>query len=116
MTKTSNTWAQPTEVSDIDIAFAARGPQLTPAYEDVPDDFKHGHSPEEAFISHWFANGDPFSAFDVYGPVDGVDGRKAVRHLQVVLGTFGTKHEHKISGAAYLMSLWFERVEPKSTK
>jgi len=108
-------WAQPAEVSDIDIAFAARGPELTPDYADVPDEFKkhHGNAWVD-FISHWFFNGDPFKSFDVIGPKEGIDGERAIRHIKVVLSTFGTKHEHKEAGAAWLTSLWFESVSRKS--
>lgn len=108
-------WAQPTEVSDLDIAFAARGPELTPDYRIVPDEFKGfgSRNPWVKFIEHWFFEGDPFAAFDVHGPKEGIDGDRAIRHLRVVMSTFGTKHEHKTAGAAWLMSLWFDSVVPK---
>lgn len=109
-------WNKPHDVTDIDIAFAARGPELTPDYAEVPDRFKNGATAEEQFVNHWFFRGNPFEAFNLYGPVEGVDGDKAIRHLKVVLGTFGTKHEHKIAGAAYLVSLWFDRTEKKEVE
>ena len=107
-------WAKPHEVSNIDIAFPARGGELTPDYSEVPDEFKNSGSLWVQFIDHWFALGNPFAAFDVYGPNEGIDGDLAIRHLKVVLGTFATKHEHKVAGAAYLMSLWFPKIERKS--
>lgn len=114
MAENARDWSQPVDVTDVDIAFAARGPELTPDYGNVPDELKQHGNTWVRFVEHWFFQGNPFEAFDVYGPKPGVDGDKAIRHLKVVLGTFGTKHEHKIAGAAYLMSLWFERVEPRS--
>lgn len=106
-------WSVPSPVSDIDIAFAARGPELTPDYEDVPDEFKRSGSVWVRFIDHWFFRGNPTEAFEVGRPRDGVDAELAFRHLKVVLGTFGTKHEHKTAGAAWLLSLWFEDVKPR---
>lgn len=104
-------WDKPTAVSDIDMAFPSRGGELTPDYATVPDEFKQGRSVQEAFANRWFFNGDAFERFSVYGPSEGINGDDAVRHLQVVLGSCGTKHEHKIAGAAYLLSLWFDKIE-----
>lgn len=106
-------WRVPSKVTDVDIAFPARGDELTPPYESIPKEFKRHSNAWVQFVDHWFSLGNPFSAFNVYGPVEGVNGDEAIRHLKVVLGTFATKHEHKIAGAAYLMSLWFEAVERK---
>lgn len=107
-------WAQPHAVTDIEIAFAARGPELTPDYDVLPADFTrwNGNLWVE-FAEHWFSLGDPFKAFDVTGPNPGIDGDAAIRHLRVVMGTWGTKHEHKIAGAAWLMSIWFTAITKK---
>ncbi|MGN7187003.1 hypothetical protein [Microbacterium enclense] len=107
-------WSRPAEVTDVDIAFPARGPELTPAYETVSEEFKSQRNVWVRVAERWFFHGDPFDRFDIYGPVEGVDGDLAVRHLQVVLGTYGTKHQHKIAGAAFLLSLWFERAEERA--
>lgn len=103
---------QPEEVSEVDIAFPARGGALTPPWEDIPDEFKDSDNIWTEFVSHWFYRGDPFHAYNVFTRPD-VDPEKALRHLRVALGTFETKHEHKIAGVAWLVSRWFAGIEKK---
>lgn len=101
-------WETPTEVSDVDIAFPARGAELTPDYDALPPEFRNGSDPwchvaENAFHGR---HGDLMMSIR-----PGIDFDKAARHLQCVMGTYATKHEHKIAGAAYLLSRWFKIAE-----
>lgn len=102
-------WAEPTDVADVDIVFSTRGPELTPLPDKIPDGSTWGPARWENLASNIFSG-----TIDIRGgalqlvPHDGIDPEKAWRHLQVVLGTFGTKHEHKIGGAAWLMSRWYQ--------
>lgn len=103
-------WTQPTEVSDIDVAFPAKVKHLMPSMEEIPEEFKRfsSHHYWQKMASGWF-----YSRItrDQLPPKDGVDQNKAIRHLKCVLGSFEPKHEHKEAAVAYLMSLWFEKKE-----
>lgn len=93
----------PQEVTDLDRAFPARGVELTPRDEDIPQDFPN-RSAWEFFASALFSS---FVADIQLLPAEGIDPAKAWRHIEVCLGTFGTRHERKIAGIAFLLSRWF---------
>ena len=94
----------PVVVDDLDLAFPARGVELTPPAEVVPDGVPESW---ERFVSDVFMG----LARDLQMvPADGIDPGAAWKHLDVVLGCFGTKHQDKIAGAAWLASLWFDAV------
>jgi hypothetical protein len=78
-----------------------------PRYEDVPAEFKRAGNQWEKEASSWFFAGVP--ADTPIEAADGIDLNIALRHLGCVLASFEPKHEHKMAGAAYLMSLWFVR-------
>ncbi len=99
---------KPKLISDIELAFPAHviGKYL-PVWETIPDEFRNYRSPwchhaQAAFSGKFDA------AFTLR---DGVDIKLASRHLRACLSSYEPKHEHKIAGVAYLMSLWFEIVE-----
>lgn len=99
-------WAKPSPTTDLDLAFPARGPELTPV-DDVPDDSEWARGEWEPLVNGLFAGTIDGPSLSLL-PAGDIDAREAWDHLQVVLGTFGTKHEHKIRGAAWLFSRWFE--------
>ena len=99
--------AQPQEVTDLHIAFG-KIDNLMPPMADIPSEFKSFGNPWVKFQQDWFFNGLPNEA--EFHPRDGVDGRKALRHLMAIQWSFNPKHEHKEAAVAYLASLWFERV------
>ena len=96
------------EFSDVDIAFPTK--TCLPPYDEVPDDFKgfRGRGDAKPFVeavSSLFFNGGKLADFGLtFKP--GVDQTKAGRALRVCLGSWEPKHEHKIAGAAYLLSQW----------
>jgi hypothetical protein len=97
-------WAQPQQVSDVQVAFPATVVgTLLPPMDEIPEEFHSGNHPWCRFVSKLFFSGGhlPVSREDV-------DRANAARHLKCVLGSFEPKHEHKEAGAAYLMSLWYE--------
>lgn len=106
----------PIEVDDVTLAFPANIGHLLPAWDDIPEDFKRERdSGWTGLASTWFAKG-----LDSGGlvPRPGLDKTKALRHLAAIMGSFEPKHEHKIAGVGYLMSLWFEswtEVQHKGT-
>lgn len=93
------------EVRDLDLAFPANVLPYMPKWDDIPEEFQNGNSKENKFISKWFFQG--IRDLDL-SPREGVDPDKAVRHIQMILGSFEPKHEHKEAACAFLMREWFE--------
>lgn len=104
-------WDHPHEVSDVDVAFPARGGELVPLDEEIPE-----VDPKWLELQRrWFYEGLPGQT--EFHCVEGVDGEKAFRHLAVVNSTYAIKHEHKERAFAYLASRWFtDVVIPEETK
>jgi len=106
---------KPQEVTKLDIAFGGKAMELLPPDNDIPDEFNQWHNKWGDVVSKWFFNGLPKDTEFV--PVDGIDTAQALAHIQAILGSFEPKHEHKMAGCAYLMSLWFKDVKfPKPAK
>lgn len=109
------------EITDADVMFG--NISFLPSRDKLPEDFRRNwHSASNiwcAAVSHWFYNGarsGPSGQIIIGGrafaPKTGVDGRKALRALRAVIGSWGPQHEHKIGGAGFLMSEWFDEVVP----
>lgn len=96
------------QVHDVDLAFPSRGGELTPAWKDIPEEFKRSDTPEVRLFGRLFA-GVPIKVG--LKAREGVDGTKALRVLKVVMGSYTLKHEHKTAGWAMLCREWFEIVE-----
>ena len=103
-------FAQPTVVSDVDVAFPTNVAVLLPPCDELPDEFKRwlGNVWCRAASKLFFSGG-------VFPPTKpGIDRVAALRHIRVCLGSWQPKHEHKAAGVAYLMSLWCESAEIKA--
>ena len=83
--------------------------ELMPVYSDIPDDFKSMNNPYVKWQQKWFFSG--LKESDIPKTKNGIDSKKAIRHLSAIQNSWSPKHEHKEAGVAYLASLWFE--EPK---
>lgn len=99
---------KPKVISDVELAFPAHivGTYL-PAWETIPSEFRERGGPWCRIAQRMFS-GDLDIAVTVR---EGIDMQLAARHLGACLRSFEPKHEHKIAGVAYLMSLWFELDE-----
>lgn len=104
MSETKQEWL-PQAVSDIDLAFPAQVSHLMPAYDDIPREFKNGHTKWNKFFGDMFFSGLKNAKLVAK---DGIDGTQAARHIRAISGSFEPKHEHKEAAVAYLMSLWFD--------
>jgi hypothetical protein len=96
-------WAAPQEVDDLTVAFPAHVVgTLLPPWKEIPDEFHDWGNPWQKLAAAWFSRGlaRPL-AFKGH-----IDGAAAMRHLRACLGSFQPKHEHKMAGVAYLLSLW----------
>ncbi len=114
---TENKWAQPIAIPKSMQVFPARvtGVYLPPI-DEVPDEFQHGQTKWEKFVSTMF-----YMGWDGVNPTlvkrEGVDAEAGFLQVRTVLGSFEPKHEHKEAGAAYLLSLFFEDiVDPKDVQ
>jgi len=99
----------PVKVTQLDLAFPARALPLMPPMDAIPAEFRGtGSTPASAkwrqFQTTWFFKG---LAGVQFGRKEGIDAETALRHLQVIQGSYEPKHEHKQAAVAYLASLWF---------
>jgi hypothetical protein len=102
-------WAQPKPVDRITMAFPAGivGTYLPP-YDAIPGDFQRERGdaqPWTDLVNRWFGAG---LKGDEFTPKEGIDRTVALQHLKTCMGSYDPKHEHKISGVAWLMSRWFD--------
>jgi hypothetical protein len=107
-TATTDPFAQPTDVSAVELAFPAN--PLMPAWDDIPEDFRRDRGdarPWLEFQRKWF-----FEGFPKAGLLrrEGVDAEIAFRHLASIQGSFAPKHEHKEAAVAWLASRWFAGI------
>lgn len=81
-----------------------------PPMSEIPDEFSEpvGGNPWIDLTEQWFAN--RLKEIPSFAPNEGVDAEAAYRHISMCLKSYDPKHEHKIAGCAYLMSLWFRAV------
>lgn len=97
------------KVDDLDVAFPARGVELAPSWDDIPEKFKSGNALGNRIFSMLFY-GSPRAKDVEWLEKEGVNKRDALRALAVVMGCFGLKHEHKEAAFAYLVEEWFDAV------
>lgn len=106
-------WERPQELAELDYAFGTADVmrRLLPKWEEIPEEFRI----EAKSVKKWYTIlGDWF-----YGGIkltnvvmkNNIDKKHAIRHIGCIMHSYDPKHEHKIAGCAYLMSLWFETVE-----
>ncbi|MFF2053783.1 hypothetical protein ACFVU2_19420 [Leifsonia sp. NPDC058194] len=100
-------YAQPSKVTDLQIAFPADLGALLPPMDAIPEEFRTGSAPWDAFARGWFYEGFPKAGVL---RKDGVDAEMAYRHLSVLIGSYEPKHEHKMAAVAWLASRWFAGV------
>lgn len=78
--------------------------RLLPAWEDIPEEFKKGNVYTELVSALFYGTELPAGVMEFHSGFEGAgeDLNKCVRaHLQ----SFGPKHEHKIAGIGYMVSL-----------
>lgn len=97
-------FSAPQNVDDAEITFGGSINKLLPEYRSLPKEFRDGNAWSNE-IDEWFFRGIPEGY--TMAAKDGIDLRKALRHLQALMRSWLPKHEHKVAGAAYLLSLWF---------
>lgn len=101
----------PQDVDDLNVTLGTNAKELMPPYEDIPKEFKSSSNVWNKFFSDWFFGG--VKLVDAV-PFEGIDKKKALRHLATICNSFEPQHEHKEAAVAYLASLWFATIEYKS--
>ena len=101
-------FAKPAAIDDATFAFPATLGGLLPPMDEIPDEFLNSYDNKwVSLVSGLFYKGGNLPATK-----PGIDAKAARRHIGTVLGSYEPAHEHKIAGAAYLASLWYQ--EPTS--
>jgi hypothetical protein len=96
----------------VDKELPRRTVDCMPAYDAIPQDFKRQSNPWVRWQNEWFFNG----LKAVPEPLDGIDGKAAMRQLNHIQRSWDTGHEHKECAVAYLASLWFRGPNKALTK
>ncbi len=97
---------KPIEVTQLDIAFGGKAMKILPSYSSIPEEFKKSDNKWNQWVSKWFFGG--LNKDDWLKAKEGIEWKPAMLNIQACLSCFEPKHEHKIAGAAYLASQWFE--------
>lgn len=97
-------WSKPREVDEVNLVFPANviGTWL-PRWDEIPEEFQRERSSWCQLAQELFFKGGTLPE-----PKEGIDREMATRHLSTVLRSFQPKHEHKIAGAGWLMSMWYK--------
>ncbi len=101
-------WDKPQETTQLDVVFGGKMEKLLPAMRDIPDEFGRWNNPWVRCAGTWFAAG--LKDLKIF-PKAGIDGAEALGHVKAIMVSFEPKHEHKEAGCAYLLSLWFDRIQ-----
>lgn len=99
---------KPAKVNRLDVAFGGRTRELLPPRNLLPDEFQDQRGPWCDLARRWFFEGLKTSSLK---PKPGVNKTEAIAHCAAIMQSFEPKHEHKIGGVGFLMSLWFEPME-----
>lgn len=103
---------KPKTIDDVTAAFPASLKGLLPRMSHIPSEFSDGWNEWNTLASQIFFGCDK----DIHLEINPkVDPKKAWRHINTCLRSFEPKHEHKIAGVAYLLSLWFLSFELKDS-
>ena len=99
---------KPLPIDGLNQAFPTSVDKHLPKYNEVPEEFRRGHTPWNKLFSKLFYSGGSVAHLV---PKPGIDKAQAIAHIRYCMGSWEPKHEHKEAGVAYLFSLWFEPVE-----
>ena len=94
----------PIKLQQFETAFDGRAMEILPAMKDIPEEFHDANNKWHNLASTWFFRG--LKARPAVKP--GIDANDALANIQTALRSFEPKHEHKMAGVAYLMSMWLE--------
>lgn len=109
----TNKWARPQQLTQIPLKVIGT---LLPEWNEIPEDFKRERGEAVRWINiinDWFFSGAQNIQI-ICKP--GISQKLIMAHLRVVLQDWDPSHEHKTSGAAWLLSLWTDKIEYSKVK
>ena len=101
---------KPHEFSKAELVFPTTVDGYLPEMAELPAEFKGTASPACEFVSRMFYGSPPVPANVQFHAAEGISAEQAYNHLQYVLRSWEPKHERKMAGAAYLISIWFTKI------
>lgn len=87
-------------ITDVEAAFSTD--RLLPSWEEIPEDFKIGNLYTQLVSAIFYDYPLPDSKIEMKNGFEPTALNRAVR---AHIGSFGSKHEHKIAGVGYMISL-----------
>ncbi len=103
---------KPRKIDAVAAAFGAADVRdLLPPWDSIPDEFKGYRNPTVQTVERWFFDGGRLAC----KAKPWIDEKLARIHLGSVMRSFEPRHEHKVAGVAYLISLWFDEFEIAGT-
>lgn len=107
-------WSIPVKIHPFAIAFPATViGEILPPLEDIPTEFRNIYNEWCKIASKIFYEGMLISKSTIIRKPHITDEiiSDCWGQLAACSASYEPKHEHKISGMAYLLSLWFEKIE-----
>lgn len=96
---------KPVKMSPLNSAFGLNVVDSMPKYQDIPEQFKHGYTPQNKLVNKLFFNGGKIDWLVTKPEIDRTD---AIRQIKATLGSWEPKHEHKEAAVAMMLAEWFE--------
>jgi hypothetical protein len=110
--KLETQFKEPQDVEKMDSIFGGNISKLMPRFSALPEEFReywHNDRNKWCCLANQWMHGD-LQGYS-FVPKEGIDMQKAFRHAGAIMRSFEPKHEHKIAGVAYLLSLWLNDYE-----
>lgn len=99
-------------ITDPELAFATT--RLLPAWDDIPEEFKKQSGNIYCQLAHKLFFGDPLPDMEI-DIAEGFKPEDLNKCVRAHLASFEPKHQHKIAGVAYMISL-MSTITPAQAK
>jgi hypothetical protein len=100
-------WETPQIVTDVDIAFGGNIDNLLPPLSEIPTEFTEGWTKWNQLAEDLLFDR-PLTG--TISDREGIDVYVAARHIRAILKSYKPDHDHKIAGAAFLLSKFYEDI------
>lgn len=109
LTKVEQRWSDPKPVTGVDQVFGGNIEELLPPRKDIPEEFsKLGSNNKWVKLANdLYYEGSKIKKYECTCRGD-MDPNEAIKHIRAIMVSYRPKHEHKIAGCAWLLSLFFE--------
>lgn len=101
-------WAQPQMITRVPLKVIGT---LLPEWKEIPEDFQRERGEAKKWtviIDDWFFSG-ARNIQIVFKP--GISQKLVMQNIRIILQDWDPSHEHKTAGAAWLLSLWTDKIE-----